>query len=134
MAWKIVHHEKLGIIETIIEGRLSKEDMVEAAKATINEGIKQNVSSFLSNVSNLHESGNLLDLYEVVKLYKTLGVQPNWRKAVLIPNKSQIVEKMKFYESVSQTRGFKIKVFSDYNEATDWLTVSSYVSGKHLVS
>jgi dihydroorotase len=65
---------------------------------------------------------SVLDLYNLISLYKDSGFPNNFKEAILMPNLNDPVENVQFYETACLNRGYNVKVFNDKDNAVLWLT------------
>jgi len=60
-----------------------------------------------------------VDLYDLPSRLESHGVDRTWKRALVVDKQT---DEFRFYEDVSNNRGFRVKVFQDPDEALKWLT------------
>ena len=73
--------------------------------------------------SELEDVGSVVDLYDLPTLYEEQGLERGSKGAVVLPAaNAKVAEDARFHETVCLNRGWQVKVFTDCQEAIDWLT------------
>jgi len=118
-------HKEEKILEVIYSGAVKPMELIKNVKANIELAIKSGISRFLTDTRELDNSTTPIDAYELVKMYQKLGIGEGWKEAILLPELPDSAALMVFYETVSQNRGFDVKVFTNRDDAVAWLTSNS---------
>jgi hypothetical protein len=108
-------------IEIEYKGNISTNELIEAAVASLDLARKNAISRFLADCTNLSGGHSVIDLYELISLYESLGIPRNFKEAVLLPAIPKSVDNVKFYETASTNRGYSVKIFDNREEALTWL-------------
>ncbi|MFN8384617.1 MAG: hypothetical protein U0V02_21970 [Anaerolineales bacterium] len=121
MPWKIIVHVDLPIIETCYLGKLTKADLFAAAHETLSLGQEHGRTLFLGDCSELSGSPSIFDLYNLAREISLNPYSRSLKEAILMPKIPAFVESVNFWETISQNRGFRVRVFRDRQVALNWL-------------
>ncbi len=121
MPYQVCFNEKDQIVETVYQGLLTSDELMEAAMASLKVAEQHQTTRFLGDCTTLDPGGSLFDIYDLVQFYENIPFARFSKEAILLPQIPQAVEDMQFYELVSQNRGFEVRIFADRQVALDWL-------------
>lgn len=94
--------------------------LIEGTKQINEVAAKFGVSFILADYSNVTFNVDFAQAFNIVKVYESQV--PEFKKITIAGvGNAQNMELVKFWESVSNRRGFKYKIFSNLNEAEKWL-------------
>ena len=131
MPWSYKHNPTLQIVEVFYSGEITARDLGESSSALIALEKEKGMNWFLIDATEMKLTASLLDVYDLpTKQYLEESADRFGRVAVLLPSCSKTREAVQFYETVCKNRGWMVQVFSNRQEAIDWLTYhhSSYKS------
>ncbi len=118
-------NSKLGIVEIRYTGRVTAEEFKKTTILGFELAKTNDTNLFLIDDSELESAGALVGLYDLPKLYEELGLERLSKGAVVMPAaSSRVAEAAQFHETVCRNRGWQVKVFTDRQEAIDWLMVT----------
>lgn len=63
---------------------------------------------------------NTVEIYKLPQMLISSGLNPNWRRALVVP--PAFLQDFKFYETAAYNQGYSVKVFTDRADALKWLT------------
>lgn len=114
--------ESAPIVLTEYVGRLRPAEVREAAMASIALGKEHGILRYLGDCRLLPvETGAVLDIYELVELFESMGLDRRMREALVIAGPARPREDLDFYETVAKNRGFNVRIFDDMEAARAWL-------------
>lgn len=114
--------ESAPIVLAVFIGRMSPAEVREAALASLALGKEHGISRYLGDCRALPvETGAVLDIYELVELYASMGLDRRIREALVIAGPARPREDLDFYETVARNRGFNVRIFDDMEAARAWL-------------
>ena len=117
------YNPELGIVQLKYVGRVTGDEFKETTFEAQDLAKKNNTNLFLIDDSELEDAGLLHDLYNLPALYEELGVDRVSKVALLLPRLSAAAaEDARFYETICVNRGWLVKVFTERQEAINWLT------------
>lgn len=124
MAWQIIYHPQLGVIETLYSGELTPDELYAAAQASLGLGAEHSAWLFLGDCTGLQGGHSVVDLYGVLELFQVVGFAPPMREALLMPEgpDSAMSEEVAFWETACLNRGVEVRIFHERAAALDWLT------------
>ena len=129
MPWTCKHNSTLKIIEVFYTGQITGRDLQEVTSELINLEIEKGMNRFLIDTTEMRlpPSFSLIDLYDLPsKQYLEDEADRHGRVAVVfLPTSSTAKKAAEFYETVCRNRGWMVKVFSERQEAVNWLTLST---------
>jgi hypothetical protein len=123
MAWHIIHHPPLGVIETLYSGELTPDELYAAAQAALALGQEHSVLRFLGDCTGLQGGHSVIDLYGVLELLQAAGFAPPMREALLMPATpdAAMSEEVAFWQNACLNRGVEVRIFHERAAALDWL-------------
>lgn len=121
--WSVVYENDECYVHIINTGAITIEDAVDEARECV-------------RLSELHGTTKLLldgrgrrsfdiqphELLDLPRLYDEIFVKGRqYRLACVMPVGKTFDEGMRFFETMLTNRGYQVKVFSDYDDAVEWL-------------
>jgi hypothetical protein len=121
MPYEIDYLEDEQIIILKHTGEATFVDVVERCKKAAELAKKKSATLFFLDCTLMELKSTASELFNLPKLYDEIGVPRESKLALLLAEKSPIAEDILFYETVCQTRGYNVRVFTSYDEAMAWL-------------
>ncbi len=123
MAWKIEYVNDLHLIELVISGELSGEELQASAAARIAAGKEKGVTDFIINAADLvAPRRTTVAVYEIPsRLYAEEHMPREARIAVIVPFDPESSWIVSFYEDLCVNRGWRVFMASDRAGALAWL-------------
>ena len=122
MAWYVEYNPDYGIIECRAEGFLTAKEIKEASEKTIALSGENDTKLILIDDSQVEETIETLEIYELPRYYEEINVDRKVKVAVILPNVPKAREDVLFFETVCRNRGWNIHTFTKRKEALEWLT------------
>ncbi len=119
-SWELNHNEE-GIIEINASGTIDSDSSKMQTEQAFDYAKKLNSYLFLLNYQDVTGELPLLCIYELPKLYHTLGVPRLSKIAVVLPHTKAKLEDYEFYETVCYNHGYDVGLFEEKKHALDWL-------------
>ncbi len=121
MAWAASYNNDHNLVELIYKGKVTPADLHEALQAAVKLARENNSILFLADCSEMEGGHSVIDLYGLIALYESVGLQLKMKEALLLPLLKSSKEDVKFYETACLNKGFNVKVFSSKDKALAWL-------------
>lgn len=121
MAWAANYNRDQNLVELIYKGTVSPADLHEALLAAAKLARENNCILFLADCTDMEGGHSVVDLYGLISLYESVGLQLNMKEALLLPSLKSPKEDVEFYETACLNKGFNVKVFSYKEKALEWL-------------
>lgn len=121
MAWAASYNNEHNLVELIYKGKVTPADLHEALMAAVKLAKENNSILFLADCSDMEGGHSVVDLYGLISLYESVGLQLKMKEALLLPLLKSPKEDVKFYETACLNKGFNVKVFSSKEKALAWL-------------
>ena len=103
-------------------GKVTADEFRETAGTGLNLAKENNTKLFLIDESRWEGDVSVSDMYDLIKFFDELGFERGGRDAIILPLSSTSGEDIaRFCETICLNRGWKIKLFTDRQEAIDWL-------------
>jgi hypothetical protein len=126
MPWKIEYDHDLKNIEIHYEGTLTPDELLAAVHATIALAKERQTRLILTNLTKMEGGLSIVDLYDLADLLVALNLG-HFKEAVLYSRLSASRQDVAFWETVCINRGLAVRVFTDRQEALEWLCGPSAV-------
>lgn len=119
MATISVHYDEecdclIGNFAGTLDQETLKEYSIEVAKTAS----KQDFRYFLNDLREADVDFSSIDIINIPGIFHASGLDISWRRAIVVSNN---LNNYRFFETAANTRGFNVKVFTDLNEAMNWL-------------
>jgi hypothetical protein len=105
MTFRIEHDSTRHIIECVLSGSVTAEEMREAASKAIALSQEHGVTRFLVDGSAQEETASLFDIYDLPAQASEDGLDARSRIAYVIPVSPQLKDDARFFEDVLKNRG-----------------------------
>lgn len=121
MALEVRYDSKLDIVETVLSGVVTPEELREETVQAATFANANNCDSFLSDCTEAVFKFSTVDVYDLPSIQDEEGVPRSSQIAVVTPTSERGRGLAQFYETVCLNRGWKTRVFTDRAEALAWL-------------
>lgn len=126
MPWKISYLEELKIIKTVYTDPIRLEELMEAVQANIKLAKEKQTHLFLGDSTAQSQSGSTMDIYQLGQFIESLNVDLNFKEAMVAPKgHGKVVEDLHFYETVTNNRMIRVRLFQDIETAIEWLVTDN---------
>ena len=82
---------------------------------------KLGITDYLVDFRGMTPDLSVTTIYELPRILEKLGDTRESRTAMVVSPESEKKEDFSFFETVSLNQGFQVKLFTDLQEATQWL-------------
>jgi len=125
MPWSVEYDSELGTVSCRYVGRVTDDDFRQATLKAFELAKANSTNRFLIDDSKWEGGASIVGLYDLPKLFTELGFERESRGALILPSSGTLqAEDARFFETVCINRGWQVKLFTDRQEALDWLTDS----------
>lgn len=121
MSWKVEKNHELGFIETVFVGEVTREDVDESTSKALSLVGEAGPSLFLSDLTGARSWLSAFDIYEIPDQWEAEGANRKNRLAVVVTQASVKPEDARFFQTISQNRGWTVAIFEDRQSAIVWL-------------
>lgn len=115
------YDSELNLVETILSGTVTPADLREEIVLAAALAEEHDCALFLSDFSQAKTEFSFVDVYYLPAMQDDHGLRQSIRVAVLAPSSKIGRELVHFYDTVSVNRGWITQVFSNRQEAINWL-------------
>ena len=122
MAWEIAHDKSLGLVEVVLAGVNTGEELREATVAGIARIRKTRATRGMINAVKQVEAPPIAELIELPSQYDEEGLSHDTRIAYVSPERPELCDVAEFFETVCVNRGWAVRRFSDREQAMRWLS------------
>lgn len=119
MATFSVHYdEECDCLVGSFAGTLNQETLKEYSIEVAKTASKHDFRYFLNDLREADVDFSLIEIINIPGILHAAGLDISWRRAIVV---SANLENYRFFETAANTRGFNVEVFTDLNEAMNWL-------------
>lgn len=122
MNWEIDYLEEDQIVEARTSGRLRWEDNKLLSEQMLEAGREHRTNRFLVDHQELQPGFSVLEADKLPGMLRDIGVDPQDKIAVLFSPGLLKDDLFSFLQNVAYLNSLQLKVFTDRDEAIDWLT------------
>ena len=130
MDWSVYYLEQDGLVFAKTSGFINWEKNKRLSEEVLSTGRKHGAGRFLID----HRDGvlnlSILEIDDVPKMFKEIGLCPADKMAILCKPDSSHGSEFVFFQNVSQLASLQVKIFTDKEHALDWLKSESFSNGK----
>lgn len=109
-------NEEIGIMELRVNDLATREEVAESMKTISRLSGETGIELLLVDARNCDSMPSIVDVFELTSKFPR-----SLKMAVLIPEKSKLVKKLQFGETVGINRGIPLRLFDSESEAIGWL-------------
>lgn len=123
MPWNLEYSERLQIVELTINGRVTGNELKEAAAARIALGLELGVGKYIINARHIDAPESTTPaVYEIpTRTYPEKNLPRDSQIAVIAPISREAMWITGFYEDICVNRGWRVRTFLDRDRAIEWL-------------
>jgi hypothetical protein len=122
MPWELSYLEDLKIVKTVYAEPATLEELMEAVLANIALAREKGTNLFLGDCTSFTQTGSTMDIYQLGQFLESLNVGLNLKEAVVAPMAyNNVVNDLHFYETVTNNRMIRVRLYQDVQAATEWL-------------
>ena len=122
MPWSVKQDPEPGLTELDCSGCLTNHDIEATETKALALAAEAGPGRFLKDLSKVEALDlTTLDIYYLPERWRSLQANRRNREAILAPDSSAIMNDLLFYETVCQNRGWQVKIFSQRQDAIEWL-------------
>ena len=126
MDWSVYYLEQDGLVFAKTSGLINWEKNKRLSEEVLSTGLKYGSSRFLID----HRDGTLnlsiLEIDDIPKMFKEIGLCPSDKMAILYNADSSHSSEFVFFQNVSQLASLQVKIFTDKEQALYWLKSESF--------
>jgi hypothetical protein len=124
MNWTIKYLKEDGIVHAKITGVVTWDENKKMNEEVFSLARSKGVHRYLLEHPQLEHNFSLLQIDDLPKLLKELGLGKEDKLAVLINPSSRYSKVLKFFENVSRLASLQVQHFTDLEKALNWLKSS----------
>ena len=121
MSVAVTFNPEFGTIESVLADRVTAEDLRTHETQCLALAKENETTRFFTDASAATLTMSVFDLHDLPQLYQDRGLQRPVRIAILPPSSERGRKLVDFYETTCANRGWAVKVFTERQEALDWL-------------
>ena len=122
VTWEIELNAELGFIDTVFKGTITNQDSIDATLDALALASGKGPHMFLTDVLNAESQLSATEIYGVPRQWEALGANRANKLALVVPEGGSLWKDARFYETACRNEGWQVEVFSQRQEAIDWLT------------
>ena len=122
MPWFVSQEDSQQFIEIVIQGPTDAPQLGEVTSHCIRLSKAQGIFCFLINALDMEVLASPVKIYELpTRQYHEEGLNPDSKIALIRPQIERYHGIARFYENISNVRGWKVQTFDTRVQALDWL-------------
>jgi hypothetical protein len=112
------------IVELVYADIVTPAELTAALLAAANLSRQHRTNLFFADCTDMVGGHSVTDLYFLISAYESAGLNYGLKEALLLPMMQSPAEEVKFYEIACHNRGYKVKIFTEKQDALNWLRSS----------
>ncbi len=130
MAWKIDLDAEQGFIHTIYSGIVTKSDILDSTTETLKMLSGKGPQKFLSEWIDSSSTLTTTEIYAIPGEWEDAEANRGSVLALVVPDNPKSLQDAKFYENTCVNRGWRVRVFTQRNDAIEWLKKQTISAAK----
>jgi len=126
MDWSVYYLEQDGLVFAKTTGLISWDKNKRLSEEVLTIGRKNGLSRFLIDHRDAMLNLSILEIDNIPKMFKENGLCPSDKMAILYNADSSHSSEFVFFQNVSLLSSLQVKVFTDKEQALDWLKSESF--------
>jgi len=122
MAWKVTMNHETGFIETTYSGVATIQDITESTMKCLEFAHSEAPLKFLTDLANADLDVSIIGLFKQPDFWEALGFKRVNSLAIIQGVKHKEKGELSFFEDVSVNRGWNVKIFTERQDAIEWLS------------
>lgn len=124
MEWTINYLEEQGIVHAKISGPMTWDENKQMCEEVHRCARNNNTNKYLADCREIETTLSILQMDKLPKIFREIGATGDDSIAILY-NPSQ-GRAYKFFQSVSKIANFNLRLFTDEDEAMEWLRLRKF--------
>lgn len=104
------------------KGQVSPDELDACLMAAKAMAVRTGVMKIMADCLGLTGGHGIMDLFELISRFDSMGIPRTIKEAVLLPNIPSMQKDVSFYETACLNRGYNVRVFHDRADAVRWLS------------
>jgi hypothetical protein len=125
MKWKIECAEDQKIIMVKTSGLMSLDDKKKLCEEMLAAGRKKNIKAFLVDLKETSLGLSILEIDSLPDIFRKIGFDIKDKVAILVNSDSSNNPLFSFLQDVFTLSELRVQVFTDIEEAAEWLNAKS---------
>jgi hypothetical protein len=121
MDWTVEYLKEDGIVHAKVDGAVTWGECSKMIEEIFSYGRKKDVQRYLLECPLFEHNLTLLQIDDMPKLLKELGLGEEDRVAIVVNPSSRHIKELKFLENVARLARLQVRHFTDYEKGVEWL-------------
>ncbi len=129
MEYRAAYSNEKTMVILKITGELNPSLIAEPLMAAARLLMKNNCSMLLSDLRDTFSTSTIVQTYHLPDIFKQIGFQHHLCQALVV---RKLYKTMRFAETVCMNRSWKMRAFTDPEDAQDWLLRAKKDRSAHM--
>lgn len=130
MAWKVELDAEHGFIHTVYSGIVTKNDILASMTETLKMLSGKGPQKFLSEWIDATSTLSTTDIFTIPGEWEAAEASKGSVLALVVQKDVKSLRDAKFYENTCVNRGWRVRIFTQRNDAIKWLDKQKIAEGK----
>jgi hypothetical protein len=123
MVWSVERLREQGVALVKLEGAVTEENLHQMGVEVFSNAKQWNIHKLLVDDRHVKPVLPTSTIFKLPALFGSLGLQRSTPVAIVHSEEAERHEDWRFFETVAYNSGFNIKLFSEMDEALQWLAL-----------
>ena len=124
MPWNVAHLPEHRVVRVVFSGLLTGENIMAAIREWAQVAQQHGTKKCLADCSDLEGGHSVIDLFQLVQMLETAGVDRSVREAIVMPLRQDKARDVAFWETSCRNRGYSVRLFANTDSALEWLATT----------
>ncbi|MFA5322995.1 MAG: hypothetical protein WC373_10015 [Smithella sp.] len=130
MAWKVELDAEHGCIHTVYSGIVTKNDIVSSMTETLRMISGKGPQKFLSEWIDATSKLSTIDIFNIPGEWESSEANQGSVLALVVQKNAKSQKDAQFYENACVNRGWRVRIFTQRNDAIEWLKTQKIATEK----
>lgn len=121
MSWKVDLDAENGFIHTVYSGTVTKDDILASTTQTLKMISGKGPQKFLSEWIDSNSKLTTTEIFAIPDEWEAAEANRGSVLALVVPDNPDSLRDAKFYEDTCVNRGWRVRIFTQQNDAIEWL-------------
>jgi hypothetical protein len=119
MEYNVDYDQENDYLIASYEGVLNFETMKEYMREIVKKGQECNCKRLLNDLRKARIGKDTMTIFNTPEAMEKEGIDLGWIRAVVVDKQHK--EDFRFYETVAMNRGHQVRLFTEFDDAINWL-------------
>jgi hypothetical protein len=118
MTFNVYYYKEHDCVVGVFKGKFDQDTANTFLREVLKIASEHGCKRFFSDMREAELALSTVEWFGLLELLDTIGFDRSWKRAIVV---ARDLETYRFFEVAALNRGYRIKIFTDLNDAKNWL-------------